>query len=546
MLRLQLCYTLSLFLLLSAITAMSQGLYISNESFMSSKTGIYKGDKAVVKPGRYAYIFETPNGFVAIKANKELDLLSLETAKPKKEINYAVPDNFFAALKPVAAYGRRNYEHHFYIVENRSTKKLALFDKQFNALSKFEFDQILFNRQHQAKYGPEQLIVVKDERYGIMDEYGTIMIEPQYLQLSKVAITGMQAPPIAFAVYEKDKLNVSNYVYKNGTTAHGMIALFGFNGDAKMTPYRYQEAIEYLLSRLDSLGATDKLALGLLYEQQKQPGGSDDAFYWYKTAFTTEKSIHTAEALSSFIEKNPVYLSSLEKDNSILDIWEYLASFNNKYSFQLGRSFAYGTHSSRNLEKAIAFLEQATVTSDNVLKDPIVFDSYEELVKLYHEKQDTKKKDYYQKLLASSGRMTDVLTGKPLAKSLKIGQVVLYHNQKAVVASRSFDAVLLTDGRQIPERSTDFIVLNESNQSYLKKCLVCNGSGKITKTYKNVYSYTPSFSKSEYIAGSSITGPKIKTTTTSPDHYRDIHIEGHCYRCNGSGKILPATELERR
>lgn len=546
MLRRKPCCTLSLLLLLSAITATGQKLYVSNESFMSSKIGIYKGDKAVVKPGRYAYIFETPNGFVAIKANRQLDLLSLETAKPKKESNYAVPYNFLAALKPVAAYGMRNYEHHFYIVANRSTGKLALFDKQFNALSKFEYDQILFNRQHQAKYGPEQLIVTKNDRYGVMDESGKIMIEPTYLLINKVAITDLQAPPVAFAVYEKDNLNISNYVYTNGTTAHGMIALFGFNGETQTTPYRYQEAIEYLLSRLDSLVATDKLVLGLLYEKQKQPGGSDEAFYWYKTAFTTEKSIHTAEALSSFIEKNPAYLSSLEKDNSILDIWEYLARFNNKYSFQLGRSFAYGTHSSRNPEKAIAFLEQATVTSDNVLKDPIVFDSYEELVKLYHEKQDIKKKDYYQKLLAGSGRMTDVLTGKPLAKSLKIGQVVIYQNQKAVVASRSFDAVLLTDGRQIPERSTDFVVLNESNQSYLKKCLACNGSGKITKTYKNVYSYTPSFSKSEYIAGSSITGPKIKTTTTTPDHYRDIHIEGHCYRCNGSGKILPATELERR
>lgn len=546
MLRHKPCCTLSLLLLLSAITATGQKLYVSNESFMSSKIGIYKGDKAVVKPGRYAYIFETPNGFVAIKANRQLDLLSLETAKPKKESNYAVPYNFLAALKPVAAYGMRNYEHHFYIVANRSTGKLALFDKQFNALSKFEFDQILFNRQHQAKYGPEQLIVTKNDRYGVMDESGKIMIEPTYLLINKVAITDLQAPPVAFAVYEKDNLNISNYVYTNGTTAHGMIALFGFKGETQTTPYRYQEAIEYLLSRLDSLVATDKLVLGLLYEKQKQPGGSDEAFYWYKTAFTTEKSIHTAEALSSFIEKNPAYLSSLEKDNSILDIWEYLARFNNKYSFQLGRSFAYGTHSSRNPEKAIVFLEQATVTSDNVLKDPIVFDSYEELVKLYHEKQDIKKKDYYQKLLAGSGRMTDVLTGKPLAKSLKIGQVVMYQNQKAVVASRSFDAVLLTDGRQIPERGTDFVVLNESNQSYLKKCLACNGSGKITKTYKNVYSYTPSFSKSEYIAGSSITGPKIKTTTTSPDHYRDIHIEGNCYRCNGSGKILPATEFERR
>src|SRR5690606_8796163 len=186
-----------------------------------------------------------------------------------------------------------------------------------------------------------------------------------------------------------------------------------------------------------------------------------------------------AEALSNFIQKRPSYITSLEQNNSILNLWEYLTVFNNKYSYELGRSFAYGTYSERNIEKAIAFLEQATVTSNNVLKDPIVFAAYEELVLLYHEIQNIKKRDYYHKLLASSGRMTDVLTGKPLAKSLKIGQVISYHNQKAVVASRSFDAIILTDGRQIPDGSTDFTILNESNHAFKKKCMACNGSGKI-------------------------------------------------------------------
>ncbi|GEM_PF-3570184 len=540
---------LTTLVVLCFFTARAQQLSVSQERMFSSEYGIHNGDKFVIKPGKYERFYTTKNGFLAVDKKGNIDILDRNTAKKINKQPYRFERLFSLYIIPNP--GRQNsaeYDHRFYILIN-AENKYALYDLDMNPITDFIYDGIYCYRHHSSKHGMEHLIIKKGDKYGLMLENGTITTEPTLPELRRPTPFDSE---IRFNVFEvidpKNTHRKLYYIHPDGKFAYGSSSLIFFNHSPY--PFDTKGAIDYLISNLDSLRAEDKTILGMLnthpWYNQNTPANLDEGFEWYVNAYKQQQNYHTTKSLAEFLNDKPQYITYLEQTSFYLGLLEYLSDFNNRYAYLAGVAYAYGKGVERDVDKAITYFVKATNTSKNVLYDEVVFSSYGELVKLYHEKGNTEKQNYYSNQYRQSGKKDDPLSGKSYATTLKVGQVIHYNHQTAAVASVSFDGVTLSDGRKIPAIATDYTILNASNDGYMVKCVYCYGSGKVTRTYKNVTTYFPTYTKTEYVEGTSIRGAQIKTATSGGPVTQDVHVEGQCHRCNGTGKIIPANDSERK
>ncbi|MGV3546983.1 MAG: hypothetical protein ACO1N4_07975 [Pedobacter sp.] len=542
--------TLSLLLVACLANVQAQQLFVStNSKFSSVDPGISDGKKFIVKAGKYDKIYTTKSCFIAVDKNGEIDLLDRNTAKKIGQQRYKFEDGFAWNIKnTVGSQHLKQYEHRFYILRNQNSeyKKYALYNLDMVPITDFIYDGIYGDRLHSSKkIALERLIVKKDDKFGLMLENGTVLIEPKYKALKKPNLFADDIHDV-FEVMNPEKPNeLLYYIHPDDKIAYGANALRFFR--VSSTEFNLKEAMNYLLSNLNDLKPEDKSVIGYINVSPfytKTPN-YDEGFEWLVKAYKEKQTYYTAQKLAYFLDREKQYVTYLEQSDFYIELLKYLSNFSNAYAYKLGAAYAYGKGVNRDVDKAIEYYNKTTNTSENVLYDATVTSAFGELAKLYNEKNDVKNRDRALLWYMRGGRKDNPLTGKTFANRLSVGQVVSYQNKPAAIAAITLDGVILSDGRKIPATSTEYTILNTSNANYLVKCKYCYGSGKVTRTYKNVTTYLPTHTTKEYIAGSSITGPQIKTTTTGGPITQDIHVEGQCSRCNGTGKILPANSLER-
>ena len=123
--------------------------------------------------------------------------------------------------------------------------------------------------------------------------------------------------------------------------------------------------------------------------------------------------------------------------------------------------------------------------------------------------------------------------------NMNLGTVVSVRGVKKVVTQVQADGFYLSDGQFIyapglkPTAYAPFTILNESNELYRKTCYSCNGSGK---QYKQVVSGSYTTRDVSYQTGSTISGDKKVTTTTTHNTYKTL--DEQCMICTGRGYIF--------
>jgi hypothetical protein len=435
--------------------------------------------------------------------------------------------------------------HRYYIFRNAENKE-ALFDLNLKNITGFNYDEIeCFCEWDKRKSDKEYLIVRQGELNGIIGTDGTLMTKAVFRYLKSDPLWQFNMYHVLQLRNPKNFGEVLGYVYPDGSLAYGANAVVLYRD--KDFVIDKKQAINYLIDHKDYLKGSDKSVLGHLIalEYPKDTQKMDEAFYWLYDAFKTELNYTTASLFDKFLTQNPLYKLYLNEENAYANLLHQLLEFENAYALRLGELYAKGEGVERDLDKAIEAYLQVSKTSFNVLKDENVFNSYAALARIYDEKGDIKNRDYYVKTYAGTGRKDNPLNGKAFAKSLPKGTVINYQGKVAAVAYVFLDEVKLSDGRSFPSTSTDYTIVNSNADQFKVKCMYCAGTGKVTQTYKNVKYDAPTYTKTEFIEGGTISGDKIKTTTYGGSGKIDVNVECTCFKCNGSGKIIPTTDLER-
>lgn len=123
--------------------------------------------------------------------------------------------------------------------------------------------------------------------------------------------------------------------------------------------------------------------------------------------------------------------------------------------------------------------------------------------------------------------------------NMNLGTVVSVGGVKKVVTLVQADGFYVSGGQFIyapglkPTAYAPFTILNESNELYRKTCYSCNGSGK---QYKQVVSGSYTTRDVSYQTGSTISGDKKVTTTTTHNTYKTL--DEQCMICTGRGYIF--------
>lgn len=157
--------------------------------------------------------------------------------------------------------------------------------------------------------------------------------------------------------------------------------------------------------------------------------------------------------------------------------------------------------------------------------------------------------DYMNKVVASS-RATDKQKGQANAAitnarnaaarpQMNPGTVVSLAGVKKVVTLVQADGFYVNGGQYIHAPGlkatayAPFTILSENNDAYRKTCNSCGGSGKHNKS---VVSGTYTTTDVSYRTGSTISGDKKVTTTTTHNNYRVV--DEQCVVCSGKGYVF--------
>ena len=526
--------------------------YFYKESKNLKFVGVEVNGKKVIKADKYTQIYANKNHLWGIDKDNFVDIFDDKTYVLKKEKAIRLDPKFYDFMFRSDFWTGSSYPLRYYIASKENPQgqlKYALVDKNFNSITDYIYDEIIPDK-HFSKESlyTEGIIVKKGNNYSIINEGGKEQMTPIPYLIEHTKLYRSEKFRNAFAVKDLKRNqfdNIIQFIHPNGNTHHSATAILK-NIKTNYGTFNVEGVRTYLLENINELDNDDISFLGSTYAYTLIPQETDHEPTAYKIlyeAFKNDKNPITANRLYTFFDYRTQFLQNLPKNGAYKELLEYLSSIDKLYNYDLGVAYYKGIGVDQNTDKAIQYIEKQVENAPTLTAE--YRSGYYLLAVMYNSVGNIKEKDRAVKEYFRFGGTVHPITGLSAAKGLAHGEVISYEGRIAAVAYNTDSYVVLTNGDKIPHTNTQFHVLKgESNNKFKKKCMHCLGSGTVTQITKNVYTPSISFSETEYIKGGSISGDKIKTTTVRTRSFNDLKVEKGCSRCAGSGKIIPANELE--